>query len=104
MTAVSKIFLLSCFSYEELYIIYSILLLRSMYYRFSDLLHHLEQQMEERNCPDFLTHNIYLTRGWDANFARTVALHEEEQVDVVTGKFIFEKDIQIHSIVKAILG
>ena len=54
--------------------------------RFSDLLHHLEQQMEERNCPDFLTHNIYLTRGWDANFARTVALHEEEQVDVVTGK------------------
>jgi len=52
---------------------------------FSDLLHHLEQQMEERNCPDFLTHNIYLTRGWDANFARTVALHEEEQVDVVTG-------------------
>lgn len=51
--------------------------------------------MEERNCPDFLTHNIYLTRGWDANFARTVALHEEEQVDVVTGNYKIQLILRI---------
>ena len=45
----------------------------------------LEEQMEENNCSDFLTHNIYLTRGWDANFARNIALNEEEETDVVTG-------------------
>ena len=54
--------------------------------RFSDLLHHLEEQMVENGCPDFLTHNIYLTRGWDANFATNIALNEHEEVDVVTGK------------------
>ena len=53
--------------------------------RFSDLLLRLEEQMEENNCSDFLTHNIYLTRGWDANFARNIALNEEEETDVVTG-------------------
>ncbi|KAF6019113.1 NOX3 [Bugula neritina] len=52
---------------------------------FSDLLGHLEDQMDEKNCADFLTHKIFLTRGWDTNFARNVALHEEEEVDVVTG-------------------
>lgn len=44
--------------------------------------------MQEKNVLDFLSHNIYLTRGWDDNFARQVVLQEEEQTDAITGKTV----------------
>lgn len=52
---------------------------------FTDLLSHLEQQMVEAGCVNFLEYNIYLTRGWDTNQARNIALNEEEERDAVTG-------------------
>ncbi|XP_078619177.1 NADPH oxidase 3-like [Branchiostoma floridae x Branchiostoma japonicum] len=52
---------------------------------FADLLQSLENQMLERGMGDFLNYNIYLTRGWDANQAKNIILHEEENSDVITG-------------------
>eukprot|EP00794_Sanderia_malayensis_P000504 gene504-1151_t len=52
---------------------------------FTDLLQSLEQQMEEKGMQDFLEYNIYLTRGWDQNEARNIALHEGSDRDVITG-------------------
>ena len=37
---------------------------------FADLLKHMEQQMTDANMPEFLSYNIFLTRGWDANQVR----------------------------------
>lgn len=34
---------------------------------FKELLLNLEREMRQKNSPDFLKYNIYLTRGWDAN-------------------------------------
>ena len=34
---------------------------------FADLLKEMELQMAEAGKSDFLSYNIYLTRGWDAN-------------------------------------
>jgi hypothetical protein len=34
---------------------------------FADLLKSLEDQMTAADRADFLTYNIYLTKGWDAN-------------------------------------
>ncbi|XP_070567414.1 cytochrome b-245 heavy chain-like isoform X2 [Ptychodera flava] len=52
---------------------------------FADLLQHLEQQMLELGNRNFLDYNIFLTRGWDANQARNIYLHEGDDADVVTG-------------------
>lgn len=51
---------------------------------FADLLKSLERQMVSKGMPNFLEYNIYLTRGWDANQARNIVLHEEAVYDVVT--------------------
>lgn len=53
---------------------------------FKELLLNLEREMRQKNCPDFLKYNIYLTRGWDANQARTIMMHDDySQYDAITG-------------------
>eukprot|EP00112_Aurelia_sp_Birch-Aquarium-sp1_P009789 Seg2125.5 transcript_id=Seg2125.5/GoldUCD/mRNA.D3Y31 product="Cytochrome b-245 heavy chain" protein_id=Seg2125.5/GoldUCD/D3Y31 len=52
---------------------------------FTDLLQLLEHQMEEKGMQGLLDYNIYLTRGWDQNQARNIALHEDSDRDVITG-------------------
>ncbi|CAG5126562.1 unnamed protein product [Candidula unifasciata] len=50
------------------------------------LLLDLERQMRQRGTVDFLKFHIYLTRGWNANQARNITLHDEgSEYDVVTG-------------------
>lgn len=52
---------------------------------FTDLLQYLEERMVETGNRDFLEYNIYLTRGWGPNMARTIVLHEDEETDIITG-------------------
>ncbi|XP_074661481.1 NADPH oxidase 2-like [Tubulanus polymorphus] len=52
---------------------------------FADLLTELEQQMEDQGLHNFLSCQIYLTRGWNSNQARNIALHADDAQDVVTG-------------------
>lgn len=53
---------------------------------FRQLLQLLETQMIERGDPDFLKHNIYLTRGWDSGQARNIMLHDRNSTaDPITG-------------------
>ncbi|XP_065056844.1 cytochrome b-245 heavy chain-like [Rhopilema esculentum] len=52
---------------------------------FTDLLQSLETQMEEKNLQGFLEYHIYLTRGWDNDQARNIAMHQGSQRDVITG-------------------
>jgi len=52
---------------------------------FTDLLQSLEQQMEEKGMQAFLEYHIYLTRGWNQDQARNIALHEGSDRDVITG-------------------
>ncbi|XP_064148683.1 NADPH oxidase 3 [Loxodonta africana] len=51
---------------------------------FADLLLSLETQMSERGKAHFLSYHIYLT-GWDENQAIHIALHWDENTDVITG-------------------
>ncbi|XP_050391270.1 cytochrome b-245 heavy chain [Patella vulgata] len=50
-----------------------------------DLLISLEMQMAQIGKADFLTHNIYLTSGWDFDQAKNIFLHDNSERDVVTG-------------------
>ncbi|XP_071112838.1 NADPH oxidase 2-like isoform X1 [Haliotis cracherodii] len=53
---------------------------------FQDLLKSLEQQTYERGNANFLSHNIYLTRGWDTNQAKNIMIHDDDNgLDPVTG-------------------
>ncbi|XP_005090645.1 cytochrome b-245 heavy chain [Aplysia californica] len=53
---------------------------------FQGLLLDLERQMRQKNMPDFLQYNIHLTRGWNANQARNIMLHDDfSDYDAVTG-------------------
>ncbi|KAK7500036.1 hypothetical protein BaRGS_00008583 [Batillaria attramentaria] len=53
---------------------------------FQQLLQSLETQMAERGDPEFLQHNIYLTRGWDSGQAKNIMLHDRRSAaDPVTG-------------------
>ncbi|XP_070567418.1 cytochrome b-245 heavy chain-like [Ptychodera flava] len=52
---------------------------------FTELLIRLDQEMIEQGKANFLDYNIFLTRGWDANQARNIYLHEGDEEDVVTG-------------------
>lgn len=52
---------------------------------FTDLLQYLEDRMMATGNADFLEYNIYLTRGWGPNMARTIVLHEDEEEDIITG-------------------
>lgn len=52
---------------------------------FTDLLQYLEERMVETGNGEFLEYNIYLTRGWGPNMARTIVLHEDEETDIITG-------------------
>ncbi|XP_006882816.1 PREDICTED: NADPH oxidase 3 [Elephantulus edwardii] len=51
---------------------------------FADLLLSLETQMSERGNAHFLSYHIFLT-GWDENQAIHIALHWDENTDVITG-------------------
>ncbi|XP_036624858.1 NADPH oxidase 3 [Trichosurus vulpecula] len=51
---------------------------------FADLLFLLETQMAEKGKTNFLSYHIFLT-GWDENQAAHVALHWDENTDVITG-------------------
>ncbi|KAM6185737.1 NADPH oxidase 3 [Rhynchocyon petersi] len=51
---------------------------------FADLLLSLETQMSEGGSPHFLSYHIFLT-GWDENQAIHIALHWDENTDVITG-------------------
>ncbi|ESO94872.1 hypothetical protein LOTGIDRAFT_180688 [Lottia gigantea] len=50
-----------------------------------ELLNSLESQMAEMGSANFLSHNIYLTSGWDSNQAKNIVLHNDEERDAVTG-------------------
>ncbi|GFO13855.1 pre-mRNA-splicing factor syf2 [Plakobranchus ocellatus] len=53
---------------------------------FQSLLLDLERQMRQRDTTGLLTVSIYLTRGWNANQARNIVLHDDSSVyDAVTG-------------------
>ncbi|XP_068705998.1 cytochrome b-245 heavy chain-like [Montipora foliosa] len=52
---------------------------------FTDLLQYLEDRMIATGNGDFLEYNIYLTRGWGPNMARTIVIHEDEEEDIITG-------------------
>lgn len=52
---------------------------------FTDLLQYLEDRMVATGNADFLEYNIYLTRGWGPNMARTIFLREDEEEDIITG-------------------
>uniref|UniRef100_A0A8D2LLZ3 NADPH oxidase 2 n=1 Tax=Varanus komodoensis TaxID=61221 RepID=A0A8D2LLZ3_VARKO len=51
---------------------------------FADLLQSLETQMQEKNNAEFLSYNICLT-GWDEYQAAHIAVHHQEEKDVITG-------------------
>ncbi|XP_076992228.1 NADPH oxidase 3 isoform X1 [Tamandua tetradactyla] len=51
---------------------------------FADLLLSLETQMTEKGKTHFLSYHIFLT-GWDENQAGHIALHWDENTDVITG-------------------
>ncbi|EHB11422.1 NADPH oxidase 3 [Heterocephalus glaber] len=51
---------------------------------FANLLVSLETQMSERGNAHFLSYHIFLT-GWDENQAIHIALHWDENTDVITG-------------------
>ncbi|XP_053242911.1 cytochrome b-245 heavy chain isoform X1 [Podarcis raffonei] len=51
---------------------------------FADLLQSVETQLQEKNNPDFLSYNIYLT-GWDEFQAAHFMVHHDEEKDVITG-------------------
>lgn len=52
---------------------------------FGDMLKHLENQLVENGKQDLIEYNIYLTRGWSASQAKTIFVHDEDNVDVITG-------------------
>ncbi|KAM9156137.1 NADPH oxidase 3 [Pangshura tecta] len=51
---------------------------------FADLLFLLETQMAEKGKTHFLSYHIFLT-GWDESQATHIALHDDEEMDVITG-------------------
>ncbi|KAM4694909.1 NADPH oxidase 3 [Discoglossus pictus] len=51
---------------------------------FADLLTSLEVQMAERGKSNFLSYHLFLT-SWDDNQAAHIALHYDENLDVITG-------------------
>ncbi|RVE75166.1 hypothetical protein OJAV_G00014260 [Oryzias javanicus] len=51
---------------------------------FADLLQSLERQMTEKDMPDFLSYNIYLTR-WKETEAAHFRVHHEAENDPITG-------------------
>ncbi|XP_073441852.1 NADPH oxidase 3 [Dendrobates tinctorius] len=51
---------------------------------FADLLISLEEQMSEQGKTDFLSYHLFLT-GWDENQASHIALHGDNDLDVITG-------------------
>ncbi|XP_027702312.1 NADPH oxidase 3-like [Vombatus ursinus] len=51
---------------------------------FADLLFLLETQMTEKGKTNFLSYHIFLT-GWDENQAAHIALHWDENTDIITG-------------------
>uniref|UniRef100_A0A8C9DSE1 NADPH oxidase 3 n=1 Tax=Prolemur simus TaxID=1328070 RepID=A0A8C9DSE1_PROSS len=55
---------------------------------FADLLLSLETRMSEQGKTHFLSYHIFLT-GWDENQAIHIALHWDENNDVITGKLSF---------------
>lgn len=50
-----------------------------------ELLQEFDTQMAEQGNTNFLTYNIYLTRGWDKDQAQNIILHEGDEADPVTG-------------------
>lgn len=50
-----------------------------------ELLQDFDTQMAEQGNTNFLTYNIYLTRGWDKDQAQNIILHEGDEADPVTG-------------------
>ncbi|GFR60063.1 cytochrome b-245 heavy chain [Elysia marginata] len=53
---------------------------------FQGLLRDLERQMRQRDTTELLSVSVYLTRGWNANQARNIVLHDDSSVyDAVTG-------------------
>lgn len=52
---------------------------------FGDMLIHLENQLTELGKLGLIEYNIYLTRGWSANQAKAIFVHEEDDRDVITG-------------------
>ncbi|EDO38325.1 predicted protein [Nematostella vectensis] len=53
---------------------------------FSDLLKHIEIQMDEMNMPGFIQINIFLT-GWDKKLANQVVMERSADRDPITGLF-----------------
>uniref|UniRef100_A0A8C4SNZ6 NADPH oxidase 1 n=1 Tax=Erpetoichthys calabaricus TaxID=27687 RepID=A0A8C4SNZ6_ERPCA len=51
---------------------------------FADLLHSLEDEMEQKQMPDFLNYKLFLT-GWDHSHAAHVMVHFDKETDIVTG-------------------
>ncbi|XP_073529454.1 NADPH oxidase 3 [Phyllobates terribilis] len=51
---------------------------------FADLLISLEEQMSEQGKTDFLSYHLFLT-GWDEDQASHIALHCDNDLDVITG-------------------
>lgn len=53
---------------------------------FRQLLQSLESQMSEQGNHNFMSHSIYLTRGWDSQQAKNIMLHDRESgLDPITG-------------------
>ena len=51
---------------------------------FATLLKTIEKSLQEEGCPDLISYEIYLTRGWTAAEARNIYLHEDDIEDPIT--------------------
>lgn len=51
---------------------------------FATLLKAIEKSLQDEGCPDLIKYEIYLTRGWSAEEAREIYLHEDDIEDPIT--------------------